>query len=145
MLALPAVACALQSDLPSDPPAGLSVAWFHDDCAPWDGAATSLFLGVERAKTVFHPDAPYLHVALYSNTLGFPTGERIRFGVPGNQGHAQYCLKADDCVTGRAVSIEFSKIEANLLEGRLEVLFDRRPAIRGGFRAARMPFRALCG
>ena len=145
MLALPSVACALQSDLPSDPPDGLKVAWFHDDCAPWDGAATSLYLGLGQAKTVFHPDPPYLLVALYSNSLRFHTGERLRFNVPGNQGHAQYCLEANACVNARAVSIEFSKIEGNLLEGRLEILFDRRPAIRGGFRAARMPFRALCG
>jgi hypothetical protein len=142
LLALPSVACALQSDLPSDPPGDLKVAWFHDDCAPWDGAATSLYLGVGRAKTVFHPDPPFLHVALYTN---FRSGQQLRFAVPGNQGHAQYCLEANACMTARSVSIEFSKIEGNLLEGRLEVLFNRRAAIRGGFHANRMPFRALCG
>jgi hypothetical protein len=145
LLALPAFACALQSDLPSDPPDGLNVAWFHDDCAPWDGAATSLYLGRERAKAVFHQDFPFLHVALYSNSLSFRTGGRLRFEILGNQGHARYCRDADACVNARAVSIEFSKVEENLLEGRIEVLFDGLPPIRGGFRAARMPFRALCG
>jgi hypothetical protein len=145
LLALPAFACALQSNLPSDPPDGLNVAWFHDDCAPWDGAATSLYLGRERAKAVFHPDFPYLHVALYSNSLRFRTGERLRFEVPGHQGHARYCREEGACSTARAVSMEFSKIDGNLLEGRIEVLFDGGTPIRGGFRATRMPFQALCG
>jgi len=145
LLALPTVACALQSDLPSDPPDGLNEAWFHDDCAPWDGSATSLYLGRERAKAVFHPDTPYLHVALYSNSLSFRPGERLRFEVPGREGHARYCQKADTCVSAKAVSIEFTKTDGSLLEGRLEVLFDGRPPIRGGFRAVRIPFQALCG
>jgi hypothetical protein len=43
-LALALPACALQSELPDTPPPGLTEAWFHDDCAPWDGPA-----GGERA------------------------------------------------------------------------------------------------
>jgi hypothetical protein len=145
LLALPLVACASQSDLPSDPVQGLGSAWFHDDCAPWDGSATTLLLGPQVAQNPFHPGFPHLQVSLYSNLSRFQTGGRVRFEVPGNQGFAQFCPGADSCSKAMAVTLQFSKVEQDLLEGRLEVNFTDRAPIRGSFRAMRLPFRALCG
>jgi len=51
LLGIPLVACAVQADLPAEPPQGLGSAWFHDDCAPWDGSATTLLLGKEVASS----------------------------------------------------------------------------------------------
>ena len=42
LLAIPLVACALQADLPAEPPQGLGSAWFHDDCAPCAGTVVYL-------------------------------------------------------------------------------------------------------
>ena len=145
LLAGPAVACGLQPDLPSEPPPGLEAAWFHDDCAPWDGPAVSLYLARERGGSPFAPGLPYLRVTLYaSSSIGLHEGERLRF-EPGTQGDAQYCRSTDDCDGATGVGIEFSGVEREVLEGRLEVLFGERPPIRGAFRAGRMPFQALCG
>jgi hypothetical protein len=145
LLGIPLVACASQSDLPSEPVQGLGSAWFHDDCAPWDGSATTLLLGPQVARTPSQPGFPHLQISLYSSFTRFQTGGRFRFEVPGNQGFAQYCLRADTCNKATAVTLQFSKVEQDLLEGRLEVDFKDRVPIRGSFRAIRLPFRALCG
>jgi hypothetical protein len=144
LLALPALAGSLQLELPSEPPSGLAAAWFHDDCAPWDGSATSLYLGAAPAKVAFEPGFPFLQVSLYSNSQSLRR-DRLHFEVSGNKGYAQYCQSKEECKTATSVTIEFSKAERDLLEGRLEILFKDRPAIRGGFLAKRLPFRALCG
>jgi len=145
LLAIPLVACALQADLPAEPPQGLGSAWFHDDCAPWDGSATTLLLGKEVASTPFNRGFPHLQVSLYSNWSQFRTGGRLRFDISGKEGFAEYCLSAEACTNATAVTLQFSNVEQDLIEGRLEVLFEGRAAIRGGFRATRIPFRALCG
>jgi hypothetical protein len=144
LFGIPLAACALQSDLPADPPQGLETSSFHDDCAPWDGSATTLLLGKDVASTPFKPGFPHLQVSLYSNWSQFRTGGRLRL-EPGNQGFAQHCLSEDACTKATAVTVQFSKVEQDRIEGRLEVLFKERAAIRGGFRAIRIPFRALCG
>jgi hypothetical protein len=144
LLGIPVVGCAFQADLPAELPPGLGSAWFHDDCAPWDGSATTLLLGKEVSSTPVKPGFPYLQVSLYSNWSRFRTGGRLRFEISGNQGFAQYCLSVDACTQATAVTLQFSKVEQDLIEGRLEVLFKERAAIRGGFHAIRIPFRALC-
>ena len=145
LLVVPTAACALQPELPSEPPQGLETAWFHDDCAPWDGFATSLYLGREIPADKFKPGFPNLHVAIYSSLPQSRTGELLRFEVPSHDGHARYCASTEDCVNAAAVAIEFSKVEQSLLEGRLEVLFKEREPIRGSFRATKMPGRTPCG
>lgn len=143
-LALPLAACALQADLPSEPPDGLGAAWFHADCAPWDGAATTLLLGPTASEIPHRPGFPHLQVSLFSNLLQVKAGGTLRF-EPGNAGFAQYCRTPDSCVKATAVTVKFSKVERDFLEGRLEVLFKDRGPLRGSFRAARIPFAALCG
>lgn len=145
LLGIPLTACALQADLPAEPPQGLGSAWFHDDCAPWDGSATTLIMGEQASATPAQPGFPHLQVSVYSNWRQFRTGERLRFEVSGDRGFAQYCLSEDACTKATAVTLQFSKVEQDVIEGRLEVLFKERAAIRGGFRAVRIPFRALCG
>jgi hypothetical protein len=145
LFGIPLAACASQADLPSEPPQGLGSAWFHDDCAPWDGAAMTLLLGPQVARAPFQPGFPHLQVSLYSNLSRFRAGTRVSFEVPGNQGFAQYCLNADTCNKATGVTLQFSKVEQDLMEGRLEVHFKDRGPIRGSFRATRIPFRALCG
>jgi hypothetical protein len=145
LLGIPLVACASQSDLPADPIQGLGSAWFHDDCAPWDGSATTLLLGAQAARTPFLPGFPHLQVSVYSSLARFQTGGRVRFEIPGNQGFAQYCLRAGTCNKATAVILQFSRVNQDLLEGVLEVDFNDRSPIRGSFRATRIQFRALCG
>ena len=142
---LPAMACAVQPELPAEPPEGLDVAWFHDDCAPWDGPATTIYLGREAAETVFASPFPSLRVTLYSNRAQLDPHERLHFEIPGNDGHAVYCSTAEECEAGTSVSIEFAQPAGDELEGRLEVTFPNRPPIRGSFQAMQMPFQALCG
>jgi hypothetical protein len=145
VLLLPTAACALQPELPSEPPQELEIAWFLDDCAPWDGLATSLYLGREIPADKFNPGFPNLHVAIYSSLLQRRSGELLRFDVPSHDGHARYCANSENCVNATAVTIEFSKVERSLLEGRLEVVFKEREPIRGSFRATKMAGRTPCG
>ena len=88
---LPVATCVQQAELPWVPPEGLDVAWFHDDCAPWDGPALSLYLSREAADTVFRSPFPNLRVSLYTPRMQFHSGERETFEIPGNQGHAVFC------------------------------------------------------
>jgi len=145
LLAMPFVACAFQADLPSEPPEGLGAAGFHDDCAPWDGGATTILLGQRVPTDPSKPEFPYLQISLYSKPTQFQVGKRLGFEIPGERGFAQYCLRAEACTKATAVTLQFSKIEQDRLEGRFEVLFKGRKSIRGSFRANRIPFRALCG
>lgn len=139
-------ACSLPEGLPAEPPQDLETAWFHDDCAPWDGPATSLYLGREVPEGPLAPAAvPYLHIALYSGRLQAASTQRVRFDIPGNEGDALYCPSADGCQRAASVVIEISQPDPDTLEGRLEVSFEERPPIRGSFRASRLPSWALCG
>lgn len=145
LLATALPACALQSELPDTPPPGLTEAWFHDDCAPWDGAALSLYLGPEPSDTVFAAPFPHLRVSIYSSLTQLPTGERLRFEVPGNRAHAVYCETEEDCRPATGITLELSEIEPDLIAGSLEILFETGPPVAGSFRASRIPFQALCG
>lgn len=145
LMILPAAACTAQCVLPSAAPDGLESSWFHDDCAPFDGPATSLYLGDEAATNALAPTLPYLRVALYTSSARFPINERLRFEIPAAEAHAEYCPDTGGCTAAEEMTIEFSRIEQDVLEGRLEALFADRAPIRGGFRAARIPFEALCG
>ena len=144
VLIFPAQACS-EPQLPSKPPEGMDVSWFHDDCAPWDGPATTLYLGTEVAESVFTPTFPFLRLSLYSSSTQFKAGKRLQFDLPGSPGFAQYCVDADHCLSATAVRIDFLNVDAQHLEGRLEVVFETRLPIRGSFRASRIEFQALCG
>jgi hypothetical protein len=145
LLATALPACALQSSLPAEPPPGLTEAWFHNDCAPWDGPALSLYLGPEPSETIFSAPFPHLRVSLYSSLTRLQTGERLRFEVPGNQAHAVYCESEEDCRPAAEITLELSELEADLMAGSLEILFETGPPVAGSFRASRIPFQALCG
>jgi hypothetical protein len=141
-----ATACGvLQSDLPSDPPEGLPFAWFHDDCAPWDGPATTLYLGARRGESAFESAFPALRISLYRERLDFGPGRRIVLDPTSDEGYSDYCESADQCIPAAGIVLEISEVQSDLLAGRLKVTFGSRPAIRGGFRATRIPFQALCG
>lgn len=145
LLTLAATACALQSELPAEPPDGLPAAWFHDDCAPWDGPATSLYLGARPAERPLEASFPFLRISLYRERLELGPGRRIVPDLAAGDASAAYCASETSCVEATGVILDISEVRADLITGRVGVTFPDRGPIRGSFRATRIPFRALCG
>jgi len=143
------VACRPGSgpELPLSPPQGLEVSWFHDDCGPADGPALTVYLGQAIPDTAFEAGYPHLRVTICSDRTRLREGEsvEIRAPAPGGQGDARYCLSESNCRSVTGGSILFSRLEPNLLEGGVEVLFTGGEPIRGMFSAPRLTFQPLCG
>lgn len=147
LLAMAATACALQSDLPADlpdaPPDGLPAAWFHDDCAPWDGPATTIYLGASAVDSPFESSFPFLRISLYRDRPS--SGGRIVPDLEAGDASVAYCTSETVCMPITGVVLEISEVRSDLITGRVGVDFDVRPPVRGSFSARRIPFRALCG
>jgi hypothetical protein len=143
LLAMAASACALQSDLPDTPPEGLPAAWFHDDCAPWDGPATTLYLGASPVDSPFEASFPFLRISLYRDRPA--SGSRIAPDLEAGNASATYCTSETHCIPVTGVVLEISEVRSDLITGRVGVDFAEGPPLRGSFRATRIPFRALCG
>jgi hypothetical protein len=122
---------------PAAPMVGVAAA----DCAPWDGAATSIYL-----SRLDHPSgSPELQLVVYLAGEGLP-GRRVQLGRPeAGSGIALHCESSSSCTTSSAGEIEFaSPAEEGVLTGVYRVEFDDG-AVSGTFRATWSRRVALCG
>ena len=111
------------------------------DCAPWDGAATSIYLS--RSADPSRPAE--LQLVVYLSGEGLP-GRRIELGrQEAGSGIALHCESSASCTTSSAGVIEFAApAEAEVLAGAYRVEFDNG-VVAGTFRATWSRRVALCG
>jgi hypothetical protein len=130
-----------------DPPEGFPVAWAHGDCAPWDGPATSVYLGSTLPSSALTPTYPHLRITVYVSRADLP-GRRLQWqGVQPQVGGAQRCFEETRCDRATDITIVFGESDDPRVDltGYLDVVLDDGTSMTGGFRATMLDFAALCG
>lgn len=147
-----ATACDGPGALPA-PPDAYPHATAMADCAPWDGAAISVFLSSEPAD----PEAPigsevprpHLWVSVYDGVNAL-AGERFEIDQERSAG-AALCADEGPCLPATGGWIRFRDASPDgLLTGELEVEVGPSDAggvrtLAGGFRAVWLEREVLCG
>ncbi len=114
------------------------------DCAPWDGAATSVYLTATPLDSGASP-MPILRLSVYHD-LGSVRGARWTLGDSGPDGAAAVlCTSEQACQSAASGWIEFESGAAGPLSGRYDVVFPDGVRRAGQFRAPVQEITALCG
>lgn len=139
------LACQGSSGANAEPPEGFPVAWAYDDCAPWDGAALSVFLGTEVPTGASDPTLPYVRVTVYSRDL--VPGSTVEWTEPyGQVGNAERCLTSGPCELATSARVSFvAPSGGEDFAGVVHVEFGAAPPTVGGFRATLLPRESFCG
>jgi translocator protein len=126
---------------PVGPASGVAAA----DCAPWDGAATSIYLSDSPAGAQLPPEAPYLQLVIYRGG-GDLAGRRVTLGhQEDGSGIAVHCRAGGACSTADDGTVEFGPPDASgALTGAYHLVFADGP-VSGVFHAVWSPRTALCG
>lgn len=129
-----------------DPPAGLEVSWAFDDCAPWDGPATTIILADTMASDPRTAPLPHAWVSLYRPALEV-AGRTFRWDEDDkNTGGAMRCDAEGQCeaATKAVVRMLPSASKAGLA-GAVDFVFPSGAQVSGGFRAVWTTHELLCG
>lgn len=118
-----------------------------DDCAPWDGPATSIYVSAAGALASLPPPEPYLQLVVYQPGARLP-GSRVDLsrqnGTMG-AGIAVRCVPGGECASTGVGTIEFeSTAPGDALSGSYRLSFDGEP-VKGAFLAHWIPRVATCG
>jgi translocator protein len=129
------------SPTPAGPSQGVAAA----DCAPWDGAATSLYLADGAGMGALPPPAPFLHIALYDSPerLG---GTTVTLGrSESGSGAAVWCQTESSCSPASSGTVEIGPfIPGGDVTGTYLISLPDGP-VTATFRATWHSRRALCG
>lgn len=119
-------------------------AWVTADCAPWDGAATSVYMtdAPEDSVTAY----PLLRISVY-HELGSVTGARWSIGESREDGAAGVlCGPGTDCTSATGGWVEFVRTtRAGALAGRYEFTMPDGRRLAGSFVAPVRQTRVMCG
>jgi len=126
-----------------EPQLGIAV----DDCAPWDGAATSIYLSPVGPVRDLPPPGPYLHLIVYRPGVRLP-GTLVDIGArDGNMGAgiAVRCEAGGECASTEHGLIGFGQPgDEEELTGWYRLKFGEDSAA-GSFSAAHLSRPAICG
>lgn len=141
-----ALAAPAACSAPAPGPTPFAHAAYHDDCAPWDGPAVTLYLSHEAMAEPHAPPRPHVSVALYSSLTSL-VGSTLRWeGRDDQRGHVSRCPDQGDCQEASAVWIRLASPGSDgLLEGEVRLDFGAGDVVEGSFEAVRIPFERLCG
>lgn len=116
------------------------------DCAPWDGAATSVYLTTAPLDSDPVSPMPSLRLSVYRDLQGV-RGARWTLGDSGPDGAAAvFCSGEDACLAATSGWIRFDAgPAAGPLTGAYEVVFPDGVRRAGRFRAPVQEIAALCG
>lgn len=145
-LAAVTLSCHSSNDLPTSdrPVPGFPIAQASRDCAPWDGAAVTVFFS-PKPILLDSLTPPYLTVSLWKD-LEAIAGHVWRWPPEESIGAASLCSTVDDCQAARAAEVTIDQLGADsTVSGRIRLEFDNRPALGGNFRAPWRLRRFLCG
>lgn len=139
-----AMACATGGD--ASPPAATE--WAHAvamaDCAPWDGAATSIYL--TQVPYDDHLARPFFRLTIYHG-LGELPGQRWEVGTDHDRdGVPWLCPASGECATARTGWIGFeARTGEGPLRGSYDLTFEDGHRTVGRFVAPILERIALCG
>ena len=133
-----------QQEIPAD--TGFAEAFYHDDCAPWDGFALTLLLTQEGVEDVFDLPYPHLRVTSYQYPPSAPGAIIGWEGEDHTAGTAVFCVADSQCEVATAVWARLAEVDVlDELMGEIRVEFADAGVIGGPFRARKLLFQALCG
>lgn len=113
----------------------------HADCAPWDGAATTIELsnspnGAPRV-------GPWLHLSVYRG-IGDNAGRAILDGMQTGSLSATLCVTESDCVSAQSGWVDLAP-QGDSLAGQYNLHLSDGRTIAGKFLAPVTSMRVLCG
>jgi hypothetical protein len=136
--------CAPSPDeIPAASPPGYPRAYVMHDCAPWDGPAIAILLTAHAADSL---DAGFPMVRLMIYPRGdVVAGHTYRWPEVPEMAAANRCDSAGACEAASSGEITLSEVRADTAVGRARLLFANGTEIVGGFRAAWLNRRVMCG
>ncbi len=145
------LAACQPSDLapPPDSPEGLPYAYAMFECAPWDGAATSITLSADTIRTgaPWGSEVPRPHVwmSVYQPAQEL-AGKRFEIDQERIAGAMRCEAGVSRCEPARSGWVDIrSREEDGSFRGLFRLLFDDGSTIGGGFRAKWYDRQILCG
>lgn len=123
------------------------LAYFHDDCAPWDGPALSIVLSHEELESPFEAHFPSARVTSFRPPPELAGGSFEWTGSERDLGHASWCESAEACRPASAVRVRFDGAQPSEdeLAGQIHLEFEGGQVVSGAFKAVRLPLQMLCG
>lgn len=113
----------------------------HADCAPWDGAATTIELSDTPSGQPM--TMPYLHISVYRG-ISDHSGRAVLDGMQSGSLSATMCPAEGACVSGDSGWVDLAPKESTL-EGRYRLHLSDGRTITGRFAAPIVSLRVLCG
>ena len=138
--------CASGEEVWSSSPTGYPLAYFHNDCAPWDGPALSIVLSYAEFESPFEEHFPSVRVTSYRPPSQFAGASFEWTGVAQDLGYAAWCDSADACRSASSVRVRFDRAQpsADELAGQVHLEFEGEQVVSGAFKAVRLPVQMLC-
>jgi len=142
LLAIGTLACTA---LPTN--TGFPLAYLHDDCAPWDGAALTLVLSQHELDSRMDVSYPSLRITSWRPPSSLSGTSFSWEGDAQSDGYATLCDSADSCVTATRVRVDFDHAQdtADVFTGQVRVELEDGRVVTGPFAARRLGYPVLCG
>jgi hypothetical protein len=131
--------CASGEEAWSSSPTGYPLAYFHDDCAPWDGAALSIVLSYSEFESPFEAHFPNVRVTSYRPPSQNAGTSFEWTGVAQDLGYATWCDSAEACRPSSSVRVRFDRAQPSPdeLAGQVRLEFEGGHVVSGAFNAIR--------
>ena len=139
--------CAPSEEAWSSSATEYPLAYFHDDCAPWDGPALSILLTHAALDDPFEETFPSVRVTTFRppSTLAGSMFEWT--GDAPDLGYASWCEFSGSCWSATTVRVRFDRAQPSTAElaGQVHLVFEGGRVVSGAFKAVRLPLQMLCG
>ncbi len=135
-------ACSASAGSAPDP--GWKRAWASADCAPWDGAAASVYMSDAPEDSV--SAYPMLRISVYHH-IASVAGARWAIGGSGPDGAAGVlCAPGSNCTSATGGWVEFERATPDgALHGRCQLTMPDGRRLHGSFVAPVRRTAVLCG
>lgn len=146
-LAVVCLACTPVRDAQVPSGTGFPLAYFHDDCAPWDGRALGIVLSRVEVEVPFELSYPFVRVTSWRPPDVLADASVEWSGTSQDQGYASWRDAEEACHTASRVRVRFDReqVSSDALSGEVYLEFEDRPAVSGPFKAVRLPQVGFCG
>ena len=126
---------------------GFPLAYFYDDCAPWDGRALAIVLSHVAMDAPFDLSYPVVRVTSWRPPEVLSGASVEWSGDAHDLGYASWCDSEEACRTASRVRVRFDReqVSSEELSGEVYLEFEDRPAVAGFFKAVRLPQGSFCG
>ena len=126
---------------------GFPLAYLHDDCAPWDGAALTLVLSQHEIDNRMDVSYPNLRITSWRPPSSLSGSSFSWAGTTQSDGYASLCDAADSCVVAARVRVDFDRGQGggDVVTGSVRAELEDGRVVAGPFAARRLGYPVLCG